>query len=127
MNSIGAIFLTHPERVTIGQLSYDAKQDNCLVGLDLGTLIPVCRSTELSELCAYCLPRIEVAKPYLLGDLQVCLKTKRIKVGWIQTNDDERGSVIYSVRLYREVILKRFGTVFMHYHSTNVKEEQDGD
>ena len=126
MNQLGAIYITHPERITVGALAYSEKQDNALVVLDLANLLPVCRDTDMAELCAYCLPRIEVVKPYLVGDLQVCLKTKRIKVGWVCTSDSPEGSVIYSIRLYRDVIMKRWGSVFVHYHSTNVKEEEDG-
>ena len=127
MNSIGAIYLTHPERVTIGRLAYDAKQDNALWVMDPVNLITACRATELSELCAFCLPRIEAPRPYLLGDGQVCLKTKRIKMGWMMTDDDETGSVIYSIRLDVKAILKRFDCLVFHFHSTNVKEEKDGD
>jgi len=124
MTELGPIHVTHPKRIVVGSLAYSEKQDNALAKLDLANLLPVCRDADTAELCAYCRPRVESAKPFLAGDLQVCLKTKRIKVGWVCTSDSPEGSVIYSVRLYRDVIMKRWSSVFVHFHSTNVKEEK---
>lgn len=124
MNRLGNIILTHPERVTIGSIHYDAKRDNSLVGLDLAALLPVCRKTEMKELCGWCRPLIEITDvPYLLGDIQVTLKTKRIKVGWLMSSDDEHGRVVYAVRLDVETILSRWDRIFLHVHPTNKKED----
>ena len=122
--TIGQIFITHPERIVLGVLSYEDKRDNALVGLDLAAVLPVCRSTELSELCCYCVPRIEFdSPPYIQADIQVCLKTKRIKIGWIFSSSNAEGKVSYGVRLDTKAILDRWDTVFLHLHSTNIKEE----
>jgi len=124
VNKLGSIYLTYPKRVVVGSLNYDPRAGTSLVGLDLAALLPILRETEAKELCGYCEPAIEIDEPpYIQADIQWCLKTKRIKLGWICSDSDATGEVTYAVRLDVEALLKRFDCIFIHCHPTNVKEE----
>ena len=125
MRRLGNIILTHPKEMIIGSIHYNEKRGNVQYKFDPVSLLTVCRETEMPELCAYCTPLIEVAEPlFLAQDIQVCLKTKRIKIGWVCTSDSATGHVRYSIRLDVEAILKRLDAWWLHGHNSNVKEDK---
>ena len=121
---IGNVFVDKPCRLVLGQISWTPRTNHCMFGADLSTILPLCRETEAARIHAACLPFPSVVDaPYISGDLQLCLThDKRVKCGWIYTDSSQVG-IVYQLILEREVMLKKWGLVWLHCHSGETGED----
>lgn len=106
--------------VSVGRLGVHPHVDggwHAGVELDPVEIVAICRRSNESIIKAACIPFAYIEHPpYIHAEIQVCLKTKRVKLGWVIAQDNAEGSVIYQIRLYREELLRRFGLIYLHCH-----------
>jgi len=116
MKTIGRIFVDQPTRRTIGEIRWD-RNGNPILRFDPVEILPVARECRDEKIRAACKPFDYIESPPFMGqDIQYTgLKKKRIKMGYVYTDEDERG-ILYQVRLYTELVLKRYNSIWLHLH-----------
>ena len=127
---LGNVFCLTPDKVVVGKLCYEDKYHVAHIGLDLVTLLPVCRKLREGVLNGCCLPGLDVLEPPFIepSDLQICgRKGKRVKVGYVYTMSDHRNAA-YQIRFDIAEVLKHWDYVRIHCHIPTEEElkERDG-
>jgi hypothetical protein len=120
--TLGSIFTdSEGERHRLGILR-SGHGKAVLVGLDLVSLVRLCRLTEQEWLKAACIPYENIAAPpFLQHDIVLDLKKKRIQIGYVYTDSGDRGT-IYQVRFKVAEVMRRWDMLFLHLHEPTEDE-----
>ena len=126
--NIGNIFTDDENgRHVVGFLCHDRNTLHSLVGVYPSEMVEVAKTSAATVINAACLPFASVFAPYI-DPTDICLKQgkKRIKLGYIYTQDDATGRVIYQVRFIVETVLRQWERVFLHVGDVEKNAGLDG-
>lgn len=123
MKRIGDIFCSvQGVHVVLGTLAYDERVHHAMLGMDVAALVPACRACRDATLNAACIPG-PGEWPYLQADLQITAgRKKRVKMGFVWTQDDAHGHTIFQVRVDIAAVMKRLSMSWWHVHELTEAE-----